>query len=567
MVAPLDIAGTDPAYHKLLNEMKLPQWMFAASSTETGHHELSVKAFYNRLTDSESIPWGVWIKPIFGWGLVAAAFLVAMLSLACLLRFQWAVNERLPFPIAQLQSMLIAPPQKGRAFNDVFSNKGFWLAALFVIVLQSSAALNAYFPESVPKMPFGFNLTNVFSEHPWVYLPGWLKSASIYFTLLGVSYFTQTRVSFSLWGTAILLALIRWPLAIAGTDLTEAAYNDQALGASFAFIAGVLWIGRHHWMVIARAVVGRNRPNEAHGAFVSYRTAAIAFLIGVAGMAAWLMVVGCSWWLTALIVLMILMAHTITARVVAETGLAFVRVHVGMNQLLVATREPMISPREAFVYGAMHYGFMQSARESTLTFAMHGLNVIDDTEPSPRDRKAVIPILSTTLVVAFIACVIASLWCYYTYSLPLDDATAGVLNPAGTRIWPRAFLMDFPTQASKPLWPVLAHSPWKQILIGIVIMITLQMLTWRFSAWPLMPVGYLLCTSWYVTSAWLSLFLGWLAKVLILRFGGSKLFNDLKPVFIGLIFGEALATGIWLIITLVLALNDRELHIQRFLPQ
>ena len=83
----------------------------------------------------------------------------------------------------------------------------------------------------------------------------------------------------------------------------------------------------------------------------------------------------------------------------------------------------------------------------------------------------------------------------------------------------------------------------------------------------LLPVGFLMAQSWYIQSAWFSLFLGWGAKVVILRFGGAKLFNDLKPFFIGLIFGEALATGLWLIVTLMVALSGAEFHVVRFLPQ
>jgi hypothetical protein len=261
------------------------------------------------------------------------------------------------------------------------------------------------------------------------------------------------------------------------------------------------------------------------------------------------------------------MAHVITARVVAETGLAFVRSHVGINQILVALPANLMTPKEGFFYGAMHFGFMQAARESTLAFTLHGLNVVDETDPPPRDRRAVIPLLSGTLVVAIIACVIASLWCYYTYSVPFDETVSGLMNPGALRIWPQTFLVELPTNIAKGAWPRLAHNTAAHIFTGIGIMLVLQMLTWRFNAWPLLPVGYLMCTSWYMTSAWFSLFLGWFAKVLVLRFGGAKLFNDLMPVFIGLIFGEALAVGIWLIINLCLALTGQELHIYRFMPQ
>src|SRR5439155_511516 len=74
-----------------------------------------------------------------------------------------------------------------------------------------------------------------------------------------------------------------------------------------------------------------------------------------------------------------------------------------------------------------------------------------------------------------------------------------------------------------------------------------------FTAWPLLPVGYVISTVYFADWAWYSVMLGWLAKVLILRFGGAKLYQLSKPLFIGLIVGEALAGGAWLVINMVLA--------------
>lgn len=559
---------TDRAdYHEVFKAMNLPTWLWAVEDVDNGARERVVTAFYARLLPGESVPWSAWVKPMLGWGSFAAMFLTALISLACLLRYQWTVNERLAFPIAQLQTMLVAAPAKGRAFNELFASRGFWIAAVFVLVVQSSAVLSLYFPEVVPAIPYGYNLTAVFSEEPWVRLQPWLRSNTIFFTLLGVSYFTATRVSFSLWGTAVGVAVLRWVLDPTASYLPEAALSDQQFGGSFVFVAGVLWIGRQHWATIVRAVLGISRPNDARAVFVPYRVAGIAFMLGVIGMFAWLVVVGCTPWLAAGIVLMILMAHLITARVVAETGLAFLRVHLPFDTLLRTGPTTMITTKDAFLYGVGHYTYMQAARESSLVFTLHGLNVVEASAEPGVSRKSTVPVLIGTLVITLFACAAASIWCYYSYATPMIDDASGLLNKFGLREWPQAFLVDFPSQVDRGFYPNKPYSVWTQIFIGIGVMAFLQMMTWRFNAWPLLPVGYLLCTSWYITSAWFSLFLGWLAKSLILRFGGAKLFNDFKPFFVGLIFGEALAVGLWVILTLAMALSGGTIHVVRFLPQ
>jgi hypothetical protein len=47
--------------------------------------------------------------------------------------------------------------------------------------------------------------------------------------------------------------------------------------------------------------------------------------------------------------------------------------------------------------------------------------------------------------------------------------------------------------------------------------------------------------------------LGWLARTLILRFGGARLYTDAKPFFLGLIVGESMAAGMWLVVGIVLS--------------
>ena len=66
--------------------------------------------------------------------------------------------------------------------------------------------------------------------------------------------------------------------------------------------------------------------------------------------------------------------------------------------------------------------------------------------------------------------------------------------------------------------------------------------------------------------AWFSILIGWLAKLLILRFGGPTLYHRARPVFVGMIFGETVAGGIWLVINLLLSANGHAIIPAKFLP-
>ena len=102
--------------------------------------------------------------------------------------------------------------------------------------------------------------------------------------------------------------------------------------------------------------------------------------------------------------------------------------------------------------------------------------------------------------------------------------------------------------------------------IGATITSFLQLMSLRFASWPLLPVGFLYSHTVYSNVGWYSIILGWLIKLLIVRFGGSRLYQRAKPLFVGMIFGEALAVGIWLIINLVLASTGHNIESLIFLP-
>jgi hypothetical protein len=51
--------------------------------------------------------------------------------------------------------------------------------------------------------------------------------------------------------------------------------------------------------------------------------------------------------------------------------------------------------------------------------------------------------------------------------------------------------------------------------------------------------------TFYANEAWASVFLGWLLKALLLRYGGARLYRAARPAFMGMIVGEAFAAGFW----------------------
>ena len=83
---------------------------------------------------------------------------------------------------------------------------------------------------------------------------------------------------------------------------------------------------------------------------------------------------------------------------------------------------------------------------------------------------------------------------------------------------------------------------------------------------PSTPVGYLLVYTSGLRQVWFSIFLGWLAKMLLVRFGGASLFRRSRGFFLGLILGEAFAAAGWMIFSLVCASMGADYKAIHLLP-
>jgi hypothetical protein len=209
-----------------------------------------------------------------------------------------------------------------------------------------------------------------------------------------------------------------------------------------------------------------------------------------------------------------------------------------------------------------------TTRESLLTFAMHGLQVNQTQveESGSGRRRGLVAMMALSIIVGYCVCGVSSLWCYYRFSTPISPGNQAVkINTNGLIALPRDDIQKPLDAFASGRFPPRGYNPWLHMGAGLGVTAALQALALRFSAWPFMPVGYLISSTWYAQLGWFSVLLGWGAKLVILRLGGARLYQRAKPFFIGLIFGEGLAAAFWMVVALVLAANHRGYEVIDFL--
>lgn len=554
-------------FARQFESLGLPGWLFAAPNDESGRSSRIVGAFFGRVQEGEPIPYGAWVVPLLAWGAFVGCVFAAMIALAVLTRHQWAENERLAFPLAQLQSMLIEPPERGRVLNQLFRSRGFWIAAGAVVLLQSVNALNSLFPQSVPLIPLGFDFRTLLTEPPVSYFGDSAKRAVIYFTFVGIVYFIPSKVAFSLWFFFLLKETLSVVARNGGGDISGGAWMAQHSGAAFALLLGILWIGRHHWALVVRQMVRRPSAGEPTGYYLRYRTAGWVLLVATLGMVGWLLAVGVTWWFAIVIVAVLLLAHIVTARVVAQTGLPFIRTQTQIPDFYPDIPASSLSGRDVFMAGAMTMLGPITTRESLMPFVHTAMQTNEQVAPDGRSRRAVVVAVVAALVLAFVVAAWSHLRVYYLHAMPLTITATGVENPDGLESWPNNLIANAVLRHAEGAFPETPYSPTTHFGIGVVVMSALQWASLTFPNWPLAPVGYLTANTFYVSTAWFSLMLGWLLKVLVVRLGGARLYNHARPTFVGLIFGEAIAAGIWMVVTLSLVSLGHAVERVRLLPQ
>ena len=70
----------------------------------------------------------------------------------------------------------------------------------------------------------------------------------------------------------------------------------------------------------------------------------------------------------------------------------------------------------------------------------------------------------------------------------------------------------------------------------------------RLPWWPLHPIGLPISHSELMAYIGFNAFIAWAVKLLVLRLGGPNLYQRTQTFFLGLIAGQVMCNGIWLVI-------------------
>jgi hypothetical protein len=556
-------AQANPSSARTLDTAMLADWVFpdfASGESQRRGGERIVTDYIDRNSDGV-VPFAAWLRPALAWGVLAMLVYTAMAMLMLIVRRQWQDNERLTFPLADVYATLLESPEPGRCWPAVFRSKLFWSAAVAVFVLHLLTGIAQWFPK-VPSILLAYNLTAVLSEPPFNHLEYGLKQARIYLVVVGISYFISSRVSFSIVFFYLAFNLIQMTLGTGGvTKLTEGMQRDQTLGTVCVMMLVMIYVGRAHWLMVARLMFGRGRVEDDRcDVFGSYAVAGWVLLVCIAGATAWLTLAGASVMMSLAIVIGVLTFWLMMARLAAESGLIYAQIHTApMSRALtiLSMDLPLMkpSPKSFMAASLISSIWVTNHRENAAVFASSAMVTISRVGVIRR-AGGVMMLMLLALAVGFVVSGASTLWCEYQFAATLDAGQASPLNANGVMNHPKSYVVGPLNEFFGPAGgPIETHPRLTHVGIGAAATTLVSLLYLRFASFPLHPIGVLTAYSFPVQNSWLGIFVGWAIKALITRFGGAGMYRAAKPFFLGLIFGEMAAVSMWIVVNSILAMQ------------
>jgi hypothetical protein len=309
--------------------------------------------------------------------------------------------------------------------------------------------------------------------------------------------------------------------------------TEQCFGGYMAILVFLLYSGRHNLGQVWRRIIGRPSEVSDENEAMSYRFAALGAVFGTLALSGFFVWIGLSPWLAVIGMLIYFALSTAVTRMRAELGPPVHDLHFsGPDHMITrGLGTEAIGPRSltALTY---FYGFNRAYRSHPMPVLMEGLKMADASKAAHRR-------FLWGMIAAGLIGTLAAFWAFlhaaYTYG------TAAKFN-SGMWFAFEAYnrLNTWIAAPSKPNWPAVYAG-----MTGFVFCIGLNLLRIRALWSPFHPIGYAISGSWSMNLVWMPLFIAWVLKFVVLRFGGLRFYRRAIPFFLGLILGQCIIGSLW----------------------
>lgn len=484
------------------------------------------------------ISWKTWITPIARWtGLILLTYLVLMTFNVLIFR-QWAYNERLIYPLAELPLLLAGgTDEEYGTVPPLYRTALFWVGvAISCFVLGWNIMAEDGIIPGVSQISLTFELTEYVKGTAFEGIsPG--AKLHVFFTLIGLSFLIPARISHSLWlfhlGYMALLLVLVW----LGLGVDERSFPKDWMmvlnfrtalggGALTVFALVVLWKCRAYLLCFLHPVALEGLPAGERRELRISSWLFVGGSIGLIAMLTWGM--GANLFFSIFCYLVILIITIGLVRAVAEGGILGFQCHFGPFHLirsLFGMNHAWTAP-SLFAPLLIFYSVMFLDIKTFIAPAMANALKIRDDAGMGRMRFHVG--VAAGILVAMAVAILTHIILGY-------DQGADTMNG-----W---FYSNFPQQVFDTIKTMTVTEPtdtagsrwW--LMTGCIVMGLLIYFRQRVF-WLPHPIGLIMLVNPLMAQYWFSIFLGWLFKSMISKYGNKASYATIRTLFVGLIVGE-----------------------------
>ncbi|MHC4248138.1 MAG: DUF6785 family protein [Planctomycetota bacterium] len=579
-----------PHQHRKTNpgwdEAKVFDRLSPAMLAARGEDDEALNGFVQGAVDTgpaspADVPWSEWAGALAVWVPVVVLLIVAFVGLALVVHRQWIKHEHLPYPLATFASSLMGEGGEGakgapgdEAARPVLSQRAFWIAAGIVLAIHMLNFAHSWWPERMVEFPTRFNFSSIFRLIPAFEkgrLAGGLYHLRIYFSVIGFAFLVASDVSLSFGLGPFVYTIIEGILAGYGVPVNEGGEHRASLstslnmGSYFAYAVMIIYCGRFYYLNVLRRAVGvRPLEEPASEAVWGMRVFLGCSLL----LAALLVAYGLAWPFALLYVLGIAVIYLSVSRVVAETGLFFLKPLWAPHVLLMGLFGMRALGASAGLIAALFSAVLfAEPREMVMPFVVNSFGLLDRQRVGPARMAAW---CAGAAALGLIVGIAVTLTFQYNRGTDKTDYWTTQAVPkypfriavdAEQKLAGQGVLEESDSMSS--LGRVFAIRPGAgfavSFIIGAALVVGAYVGRLRVKGWPIHPAVFLIW--WWGPGARFafSFLLGWFIKHMVLKYGGWSVCQRLKPVMFGLIAGEMLGGVIPAIISVLYYLVSGEL--------
>lgn len=480
-----------------------------------------------------------WLLPMAFWGVFFFLLLWTMLCLSSIVRRPWLDQERVPFPIIDLPVMMARENSVGSLFSHRLLALGF---AITSVVLSMN-----YLSSMNPSVP-GIELSERDIGSPYLVSSPW-SSVNPLLTVwwpyaIGLCYLVPLDVSFSCWFFFLLIRLLVVGLTALGWREPGSAHNlnqfpyfaNAAEGAWLGMFVVVMWNARKFLGQLFGAIRRREKISGEDTEAISYRTALWGAAVGFVLLVAFGMAMGMRLHVAVLAFTLYFIAIVVMTRMYAQVSLpVFCMAFFSFTSWTTTFTGTLGLTRAEASTLTTYYWFDRTHEQLPMAHHLESLVFADRLKQS---RRIMFRVLLLSMVVGIVVGIPTLLQIFYDRGA----ASARVQNDGvwlANLAWSRH--MDW---VSNPK-PIQVETAGRTAISAAVVLL----LSYARNLWigfPLHPIGYLFASSFGLEwGMWNVIFVTWLVKALVVRYGGLRLYRASVPFFLGLALGDAVTQFLW----------------------